>query len=203
MDERLVNRFDYDGDYGTVLNRFLMQAAVGHPLTVYGTGGQTRAFIHIRDTVQCIRLAVENPPAVDERVQIFNQATETYCVRELAELVSEMTGAEVRYYDNPRKEDPVNSLTVCNKKFLGLGLKPCTLNEGLLQEVMDIAGRYVERCDLSKIISDSGWTPETSIDRKGSSEPRTDCRTGRQSAPPSSPLRAEDQYSMTGNCERN
>ena len=77
VDERLINRFDYDGDYGTVLNRFLMQAAVGYPLTVHGTGGQTRAFIHIQDTVRCIELALENPPKRGDRVKILNQMTET------------------------------------------------------------------------------------------------------------------------------
>ena len=89
LDERLINRFDYDGDYGTVLNRFLMQAAVGYPLTVHGTGGQTRAFIHIQDTVRCIQLAIENPPEHGERVQVFNQMTETHRVRDLAKLVAE------------------------------------------------------------------------------------------------------------------
>ena len=88
LDERLINRFDYDGDYGTVLNRFLMQAAVGYPLTVHGTGGQTRAFIHIQDTVRCIQLAIENPPEHGERVQVFNQMTETHRVRDLAKLVA-------------------------------------------------------------------------------------------------------------------
>jgi len=76
LDERLINRFDYDGDYGTVLNRFLMQAAIGHPLTVHGTGGQTRAFIHIRDTVRCIQIALENPPTRGDQVSVFNQVTE-------------------------------------------------------------------------------------------------------------------------------
>ena len=85
-DERLINRFDYDGDYGTVLNRFVMQAAIGYPLTVHGTGGQTRAFINIQDTVRCIALAVENPPAERERVRIFNQMTETHRVVDLAKL---------------------------------------------------------------------------------------------------------------------
>ncbi len=83
-DERLINRFDYDGDYGTVLNRFLMQAAIDFPMTVHGTGGQTRAFIHIQDTVRCIQLAVENPPEHGERTRIMNQMTETHRVRELA-----------------------------------------------------------------------------------------------------------------------
>ncbi|WP_276957130.1 NAD-dependent epimerase/dehydratase family protein, partial [Ferrimicrobium acidiphilum] len=86
LDERLINRFDYDGDYGTVLNRFLMQAAIGHPLTVHGTGGQTRAFIHITDTVRCIELAIGNPPEAGERPRILNQVTETHRVRDLAAL---------------------------------------------------------------------------------------------------------------------
>ena len=86
LDDRLINRFDYDGDYGTVLNRFLMQAAVGYPLTVHGTGGQTRAFIHIQDTVRCVELALKNPPQAGDRVKILNQMTETHRVRDLAVL---------------------------------------------------------------------------------------------------------------------
>jgi UDP-sulfoquinovose synthase len=103
-DEKLVNRFDYDGDYGTVLNRFLMQAAAGHPLTVHGTGGQTRAFIHIQDTVRCVALAVANPPAKGAAVKIMNQVTEQHRVRDLAKLVSRLTGARIAMVDNPRKE---------------------------------------------------------------------------------------------------
>ncbi len=172
MDEALINRFDYDGDYGTVLNRFLMQSVVGHPLTVHGTGGQTRAFIHIRDTVNCIRLAIENPPAAGERVKIFNQATETHRVRDLAELVSQKTGSEVRYYVNPRKEDPENTLKVCNEAFLELGLNPITLSEGLIEEVRTVAKKYEHRCDRSKIISTSLWRKDIPVDRQGSSTPR-------------------------------
>ena len=94
-DERLINRFDYDGDYGTVLNRFIMQAAVGYPLTVHGTGGQTRAFIHIQDTVRCIELAISNPPSKGERVKILNQVTETHRVRDLAKIVARPRRASV------------------------------------------------------------------------------------------------------------
>jgi UDP-sulfoquinovose synthase len=180
--EDLINRFDYDGDYGTVLNRFLMQAAIGHPLTVYGSGGQTRAFIHIQDTVRCIQLAIENPPARGDRVEIFNQTTETHSLRELAEKVAGMTGAEVRYYKNPRKEDAENQLDVENQKFLELGLNPTTLDEGLMQEIMEIAERYKSRCDVEKIIPTSVWTREQEVDREGSPEPRD--VSGRQ-APPS------------------
>ncbi|MEW6570835.1 MAG: NAD-dependent epimerase/dehydratase family protein [Nitrospirota bacterium] len=170
-DEALINRFDYDGDYGTVLNRFLMQSAVGHPLTVHGTGGQTRAFIHIRDTVNCIRIAIENPPKKGDRVQIFNQATETHTVLDLAKIVSRITGSQIRYYLNPRREAAENKLIICNEKFLQLGLNPLTLNKGLLSEVIDIAKKYAHRCDKSKIICKSTWIRDIEIDEKGSLEP--------------------------------
>jgi UDP-sulfoquinovose synthase len=156
-DVRLINRFDYDGDYGTVLNRFLMQAAIGYPLTVHGTGGQTRAFIHIQDTVRCIQLAIENPPEKGERVQVFNQMTETHRVRDLAKLVSEMTGAEIDYVDNPRKEAAENDLFVANDHLLELGLQPMTLQDDLLSEVTEIAQAYAGRCDRSKIPARSQW----------------------------------------------
>jgi UDP-sulfoquinovose synthase len=158
-DERLVNRFDYDGDYGTVLNRLLMQAAIGHPLTVYGTGGQTRAFIHIRDSVRCVEIAVANPPAPDSRVLIFNQMTETHRVRDLAALVSSLTGVPIGNTQNPRNEAAENGLDVENAKFLALGLKPTKLDEGLLAEVIDIAKKYAHRCKLERIMPTSYWLP--------------------------------------------
>lgn len=157
-DERLINRFDYDGDYGTVLNRFLMQAAVGYPLTVHGTGGQTRAFIHIQDTVRCIELALTNPPAAGERVRILNQMTETHKVRDLAELIGRLTGGEVALVPNPRKESAENDLFVKNDLFLDLGLNPTTLSEGLLLEVTEVAKKYAARADRSKIPARSLWT---------------------------------------------
>lgn len=158
LDERLINRFDYDGDYGTVLNRFLMQAAVGYPLTVHGTGGQTRAFIHIQDMARCVEIALTNPPAAGERVKIFNQMTETHRVRDLAALVARLTGARVEMVPDPRKESLENELVVKNDQFLALGLDPITLSEGLLREINQTAERYADRADLTRIPATSVWT---------------------------------------------
>jgi len=165
-DERLINRFDYDGDYGTVLNRFLMQAAIGHPLTVHGTGGQTRAFIHIRDTVRCIEIALNNPPDAGSKVLVRNQITETHRVLDLAKMIGDMTGTEIAYLPNPRREADENELSVRNDQFLALGLEPTTLSEGLLEEITDIAARYRHRVDPHKIIARSVWRAgmETSAD---------------------------------------
>jgi UDP-sulfoquinovose synthase len=187
-DERLINRFDYDGDYGTVLNRFLMQASLNIPLTVYGTGGQTRAFIHITDTTRCINLAINNPPKSGTKVEIFNQVAETLNVGELAKVIADKTGCAIRNLANPRKEDAENELevlqddtrvyTTCtwndsnnnecdyfrfmflkvsNRKFCNLGLNPVTLQEGLMDEVVNIAGKFASRCNPKKVLPSSYW----------------------------------------------
>jgi len=158
--DQLVNRFDYDGDYGTVLNRFLIQAAIGYPLTVHGTGGQTRAFIHIQDSVRCIELALEDAPRRGDRVKIFNQTTETHRVRDLAALVAELTGARIAWLPNPRKEAAENELVVKNDQFRALGLDPITLRAGLLSEVVDVARKFAYRVDRSRIPCVSAWTRE-------------------------------------------
>jgi UDP-sulfoquinovose synthase len=175
LDQRLINRFDYDGDYGTVLNRFLMQAALGYPLTIHGTGGQTRAFIHIRDTVRCIALAIANPPQRGERVNIFNQMTESYRLIDLAKMISEMSGTPYQFVENPRNEAGENELRVANERFLGLGLEPTKLQDGLLVEVQDIARKYIDRCDRRKIRCTSFWQAAGSA---GVSAPRAEATTG-------------------------
>ncbi|MFI4949576.1 MAG: NAD-dependent epimerase/dehydratase family protein [Caulobacterales bacterium] len=159
-DPRLINRFDYDGDYGTVLNRFLMQAAVGYPLTVHGTGGQTRAFINIQDTVRCVELALASPPRRGERVKVMNQMTECRRVRELAKLVAGLTGSKIAHLPNPREEAEENELSVENGRLLSLGLEPITLQDGLLLEIAEVARRYAHRADLSKVACVSCWNAE-------------------------------------------
>jgi UDP-sulfoquinovose synthase len=153
----LVNRFDYDGEYGTVLNRFLVEAAVGHPLTVHGSGGQTRAFINIQDTVRCMALAIDNPPRKGDRVKILNQVAETLRIRDLAELVAGITGAEIANVPNPRREAAENDLDVSNETFRALGLDPITLEAGLLGETIEISEKFHDRMDLSKIPARTAW----------------------------------------------
>nr|CRH06895.1 UDP-sulfoquinovose synthase [Candidatus Magnetococcus massalia] len=160
LDERLINRFDYDGDYGTVLNRFLMQSALNYPLTVHGTGGQTRAFIHIKDMARCIELAISNPPSKGDRVHIYNQMTETHRVRDLAKMISDLTGTPITNLENPRNEADENDLVVTNEGLLKLGLTPITLQQGLLDEIRGIADKYKDRCDLSKVPCHSYWRPK-------------------------------------------
>lgn len=173
LDEKLINRFDYEGEYGTCLNKFLMQSAIGHPLTVHGSGGQTRAFIHIKDTVKCILMAVENPPKKGDKVKIFNQAAECLNINELALKIRKNTGAEIRYYKNPRNEDEKNDLAFVNEGFLSLGWQPIFLDEGLLEEVIDIATKYKHRCDEDKIICTSLWNNTLEVDKVGSTKPIT------------------------------
>ncbi len=157
LDEALINRFDYDSDYGTVLNRFLIQAAIKYPLTVYGTGEQTRAFIHIKDSVKCIEIALDNPPTKKEKVKIFNQMTETHRLIDLAKRIQTLTGADIGHIDNPRNEAKSNELKASNQCFIDLGLDPITLKNGLMTEIIEIAEKYKERIDTSKIPPLSFW----------------------------------------------
>ena len=153
----LTNRFDYDGIYGTVLNRFIYQAACGFPLSVYGTGGQSRAFIHISDTTRCIYLAATNEPKDTKKVRIFNQVAEVRSVLELAEILKRKANAEIQFIENPRRELAENKLYVSNTGLKSLGFDPKTLSDGLMQDVDVIAGANKERILASNINNSPQW----------------------------------------------
>ena len=156
LDTRLVNRFDYDGIYGTVLNRFISQAATNNDITVYGTGGQKRAFIHIQDTARCVQLACENPPET-ERVRIFNQVTEVMSVKDLAKLCAKSYDGVIKYIDNPRKELAENDLAVSNEGLRSLGFEPIKLNVGLVNDVHFIANMYSHNLKSENIFTSPKW----------------------------------------------
>jgi len=161
MDPMLINRLDYDGTFGTALNRFVVQAAVGHPLTVYGKGGQTRAFLDIRDTVRCLELAIANPAEKGE-MRVFNQFTEQFSVNQLAELVK-VQGAkldldvQVTSVPNPRWEKEEHYYNAKNTSLLKLGLEPHLLGDALLDSLMSFAMDNKERCDYKQIMPAVNW----------------------------------------------
>jgi UDP-sulfoquinovose synthase len=160
-DERLVTRFDYDEYFGTVLNRFCTQAVIGHPLTVYGEGGQTRGFLNIRDTLQCVELAVNNPAKLGE-YRVFNQFTEQFSVAELAELVRRSAAevgfdVEVRSFPNPRIEAERHYYNATNTKLHDLGLKPHHLGEELVRSMLRIIERHKGRIIERAILPSTTW----------------------------------------------
>src|SRR4051794_8817360 len=165
QDERLATRFDYDEWFGTVLNRFCVQAVVGHPLTVYGKGGQTRGFLNIRDTLQCVELAVENPADAGE-FRVFNQFTEQFSVSELAELV-QRSAAEVGFdididnVENPRVELEEHYYNPVHTKLLDLGLKPSYLGDELVRSMLKTIERHRGRVMDSAIDPRTQWKPGT------------------------------------------
>ena len=162
-DERLITRFDYDELFGTVLNRFCLQAVIGHPLTVYGEGNQTRSFLNIRDTLACVGLAVENPAAAGE-FRVFNQFTEQFSVMQLAGLVKE-AGAhlgyevDIQHYDNPRVEKEEHYYNAVNSNLLDLGLQPRLLGEELVESILGILERYKGRAAEGAIDPRTRWNP--------------------------------------------
>ena len=161
LDEALINSFDYDEVFGTVLNRFCVQAAIGHPLTVYGKGGQTRGFLDIRDTIRCIEIACHNPAGRGE-CRVFNQFTEQYSVLELAHMVK-IAGhkmgldVEIRHIDDPRVELEEHYYNAKHSKLVDLGLRPHLLSDSLLESLMNIAMRYSERVDASTLMPKVNW----------------------------------------------
>jgi UDP-sulfoquinovose synthase len=160
-DDALINRFDYDEVFGTVLNRFCAQAAVGHPLTVYGQGGQTRGFLDIRDTVRCVELACLHPAAPGE-CRVFNQFTEQYSVLEIAQLVKAAGNklgldVEIDRIPDPRVESEQHYYNAKHSRLLDLGLKPHYLSDSLLDSLMNIAIRYRDRIDVSMFLPQVDW----------------------------------------------
>ncbi|MCC5898012.1 MAG: NAD-dependent epimerase/dehydratase family protein [Phormidium sp. BM_Day4_Bin.17] len=161
MDELLVNRLDYDGVYGTALNRFCIQAAIGHPLTVYGKGGQTRALLDIRDTVRCIEIAVENPANPGE-FRVFNQFTEMFSVADLALKVQQAGSAlglkvSIDNLENPRVELEDHYFNAKNTKLIDLGLQPHNLSDSLLDSLLNFAVKYQDRVDKDQILPKVRW----------------------------------------------
>jgi UDP-sulfoquinovose synthase len=161
MHEALINRFDYDEVFGTVLNRFCIQAAVGHPLTVYGTGGQTRGFLDIRDTVKCIEIACLNPAGKGE-CRVFNQFTEQFSVMDLANLVKTAAGeiglpVTIEHMPTPRVEAEQHYYNAKHSKLVDLGLRPHFLSDSLLDSLMNIAMKYQDRVDRSLFLPQVNW----------------------------------------------
>jgi UDP-sulfoquinovose synthase len=161
MDELLINRLDYDGVFGTALNRFCIQAAIGHPLTVYGKGGQTRGFLDIRDTVRCMELAIANPAEPGE-FRVFNQFTELFSVGDLALMVKKAGNAlglnvEIDNLDNPRVEKEEHYFNAKNTKLLDLGLQPHYLSDSLLDSLLNFAVKYQQRVDKKQILPKVSW----------------------------------------------
>ena len=161
MDELLINRLDYDGVFGTALNRFCIQAAIAHPLTVYGKGGQTRGFLDIRDTVRCVELAIANP-ADAGKFRVFNQFTEQFSVGDIALMVKKAGNAiglnvEVRHLDNPRVEQEEHYYNAKNTNLLELGLQPHYLSDSLLDSLLNFAIKYQHHVDHNQILPKVTW----------------------------------------------
>jgi UDP-sulfoquinovose synthase len=177
LDEALINRFDYDEVFGTVLNRFCVQAAVGHPLTVYGTGGQTRGYLDIRDTVRCIELACLNPAAPGE-CRVYNQFTEQFTVLQLAEMVKAAGAklglkATIDHLPDPRVELESHYYNAKHSKLIDLGLQPHLLGQGLLDSLMNVAVRYKDRVDQSLFLPKVNWRVPHNDRRKAAVETAT------------------------------
>jgi UDP-sulfoquinovose synthase len=175
LDEALVNRFDYDEVFGTVLNRFCAQAAIGHPLTVYGKGGQTRGFLDIRDTVRCIELALLKPAAAGE-CRVFNQFTEQFSVLGLAQMVEaagKKLGLKVKvdHIPDPRVESEEHYFNAKHSKLIELGLKPHLLSDSLLDSLMNIAVQYRDRVDAALMLPRVNWRNARNERRDAATQP--------------------------------
>ncbi len=162
----LATRFDYDGVFGTVLNRFCVQAVAGHPLTVYGAGGQTRGMLNIRDTLACVEIAVNNP-AEEGEYRVFNQFTESFSVKELADKVVEASNGPVRVtnLDNPRVEKEEHYYRAAHTKLLDLGLVPNLLDRSTVASILSVVERHRDRIDVDAIAPSANWRSAGNDDR--------------------------------------
>jgi UDP-sulfoquinovose synthase len=161
LDEALINRFDYDDVFGTVLNRFCAQAALGYPLTVYGKGGQTRGFLDIRDTVRCVELACLHAANAGE-FRVFNQFTEQFTVLELAHTVRDVgkeigLKVDIDHLPDPRVEAEEHYYNAKHSSLLDLGLEPHLLSSALLDSLMNIAVQYRDRIDAAQFAPQVNW----------------------------------------------
>jgi UDP-sulfoquinovose synthase len=160
----LATRFDYDGVFGTVLNRFCVQAVMGHPLTVYGAGGQTRGMLHIRDTLACVTLALENP-AEEGEFRVFNQFTESFSVRDMADMVKQASSKPVTIAEglhNPRVEHEEHYFHAANTKLLDLGLEPHLLTGEVISGMLDLVEQHKDRVNLEAIAPTVQWRSSAS-----------------------------------------
>ncbi len=158
MHPELATRFDYDAVFGTVLNRFIVQAVIGHPLTVYGKGGQTRGMLDIRDTLACIGLALDNPADKGE-YRVFNQFTEQFTVKEIAELIARTFPSDVKidHLDDPRVELEEHYYNAAHTKLLDLGLQPHLLSDTLIESLFGVVQKYQHLVDLDAINPSVSW----------------------------------------------
>jgi UDP-sulfoquinovose synthase len=164
LDPALATRFDYDGVFGTVLNRFCVQAVTGHPLTVYGAGGQTRGMLNIRDTLACVTLALENPADRGE-FRVFNQFTESFSVRDMAQMVQRVCPTRVDIAEglsNPRVESEEHYFNAANTKLLDLGLRPHLLTDEVVAGMLELVERYRDRVDVRAIAPTVQWRSSAS-----------------------------------------
>ena len=164
LDPLLATRFDYDGVFGTVLNRFCVQAVTGHPLTVYGAGGQTRGMLNIRDTLACVALALENPAEPGE-FRVFNQFTESFSVRDMAQMVKRVCPQRVDVAEglsNPRVEHEEHYFHAANTKLLDLGLEPHLLTDEVIAAMLELVERHRDRVDVRAIAPTVQWRSSAS-----------------------------------------
>ena len=169
LDEALINRLDYDEVFGTVLNRFCVQAATGQPLTVYGKGGQTRGFLDIRDTVRCVELACLNPAARGE-CRVFNQFTEQFSVLDLAQKVQQAgkdfgLKVEIDHIPDPRVEAEHHYYNAKHSKLMDLGLQPHFLSDSLIDSILNIALKYRDRVDPTIMLPQVNWRESHNVRR--------------------------------------